>query len=378
MQWKDFHKTVGIFIIVYHVLLAIALPTYFYFCTPSLGIIISSVVLFALTGLSITGGYHRFYAHTTYKTHPVVEAFLLFFGAMAAQGSALRWSFDHRLHHAYSDTDQDPYTVTKGFWHAHIWWLFRKPRPIDTKVVADLTRNPLVMFQHNYYSWCMVATNALMFVVVGILCSDFFGAFVFAWWTRMFVLHHSTWFINSLAHYWGARSFCKEQTAVDNYVISLLTFGEGYHNYHHTFANDYRNGIKWYHFDPTKWFIYLLSCVGLARGLKKVNHYHIVERLVETHKNELFEKICSSISSGKEEVMQAASSVYAGIVQKIQTARSLLEQYQSSKKEEGSYSENVKGIKAQIKELQKAIRQDWKQCKAFAKSIQKLEESHLT
>ncbi|MDB6080903.1 MAG: putative fatty-acid desaturase, partial [Chlamydiia bacterium] len=274
MRIDGFNKKTGIFIITYHILLVIAWFFYFSLCTSSLGVIISSIVLFFLTGLSITGGYHRYYSHSTYKTNYAVEAVLLFFGSMAAQASALRWSFEHRLHHAYVDTDNDPYSVKRGFWYAHILWLFKKPAPIDKKVVPDLFKNPLVMFQHNHYLACMLTSNVIAFVTVGYFFNDWLGAFVLAWWTRLFCLHHSTWFINSLAHYWGAQSFNREQTAVDNYIISFLTFGEGYHNYHHTFANDYRNGIRWYHFDPTKWLIWGLHAVGLAHSLKRVNNYH--------------------------------------------------------------------------------------------------------
>ena len=95
------------------------------------------------------------------------------------------------------------------------------------------------------------------------------------------MLHHFTWFINSLAHYWGHQNYSTEHSAVDNYIICLLTFGEGYHNYHHTFAYDYRNGIRWYHFDPTKWLIWMLHKLGLARDLKVVNNARIAEQMIK-------------------------------------------------------------------------------------------------
>ncbi len=94
--------------------------------------------------------------------------------------------------------DDDPYSIKKGFWYAHFKWMFEKPREIENKVVSDLIRNPLINFQHRYYGLLMFATNALAFVLCGWFFQDYFGAFVFAWLLRMFILHHMTWFINSL------------------------------------------------------------------------------------------------------------------------------------------------------------------------------------
>jgi len=321
-----------------------------------------------MSGLSITAGYHRYYAHTTYKTVPVVEAILLFFGSMATQASALKWAFEHRLHHAFVDTDRDPYSVKDGFWYAHILWLFKKPAPVDNKVVSDLIRNPLVMFQNKYYIWCMLGSNFLMFLFVGWLLNDYLGAFVLSWWTRLFFLQHSTWCINSLAHYWGERSFSQEQSAVDNYIISLITFGEGYHNYHHTFANDYRNGIRWYHFDPTKWLIWGLSRLGLAHGLKQVSSYQIKERLITTHKQELLEKIQTSITSRQEELVAYVNTLSDQMIAKLREARKLVEEYTSSKQQENN-PDRLKALKSEIKTVKKSLQMDWKRCRQLSRQL---------
>jgi stearoyl-CoA desaturase (Delta-9 desaturase) len=369
-----FNKKTGIFIITYHIILLFVWLLYFSYCTPSTSMIIASVILYVCTGLSITAGYHRYYAHTTYKTNPAVEAVILFFASMATQASAIRWSFEHRLHHAYVDTDRDPYSVNEGFWYAHVLWLFKKPTPIDPKVIPDLMKNRLVTFQHNYYLLCMLTTNIIAFLFVGWLLNDYLGAFVLAWWTRLFALHHSTWFINSLAHYWGARTFSKEQTAVDNYVISFLTFGEGYHNYHHTFANDYRNGIRWYHFDPTKWLIWVLHKVGLAHNLKRVDHYHIRERMVTCRKNETIEKIQESYAQSKEELTNYLSKKSEHMLLNLQRSRQLVEKYAKEKSSHVHNVELLKELRAEIKAVKKEIRTDWKACKAFSKSIMKGKE----
>jgi stearoyl-CoA desaturase (delta-9 desaturase) len=177
-------------------------------------------------------------------------------------------------------------------------WILEKPKPIDSKVVADLLKNPIIRFQDRYYGLLFVATNTIFTLFVGWCFKDYIGAFVFAWLTRMFFLHHFTWFINSLAHTWGTHHFSREHSAVDNYIISLVTFGEGYHNYHHTFAGDYRNGIRWFHFDPTKWLIWTLSKIGLAKSLRKVPDIAIQEKILLSQKQELLDR-CNPSSRDK-------------------------------------------------------------------------------
>jgi stearoyl-CoA desaturase (Delta-9 desaturase) len=281
---------------------------------------------------------------------------------MAGQASALRWSYEHRIHHAYVDTDRDPYSIKKGFWYAHIMWMFDEPRQIENKVVSDLLRNKLVMFQHNYYKYIFFSTNILFFLIVGWALNDYLGAFAISWWLRLFALHHSTWFINSLAHTWGARTFSSEQTAVDNFIISLLTFGEGYHNYHHTFANDYRNGIRWYHFDPTKWMIWALERLGLASSLKRVNEYHVKERMLAEKRGEALDALKVSVIARKDEIGTTISNVSDEISKKLAQARQQVEQYYAEKSN-GTCKDKLKVYTDEIRSLQKSIRYDWKQFK---------------
>lgn len=366
---KKFNWETGLFVIIYHVALLVGLPFYFMHFSPSLALMLTSAALVFVTGVSITAGYHRCFSHSAYKTNRAVEAVLLFFGSMAAQGSALRWGFDHRLHHAHVDTDKDPYSINKGFWYAHILWLFEKPQEIDKKVVADLMRNPLIMFQHKYYGLCFFVSNVILFLFVGYFFQDYLGAFVLAWWARLFALHHCTWFINSLAHYWGSRTFSQEHSAVDNYIISLLTFGEGYHNYHHTFASDYRNGIRWYHFDPTKWLIWTLSVFGLATGLKRVSNPRIHQRMVLEKKDELLEKIRTSFDHQKEQLEEVVSKVTDELLAKLREAHLLIEKYHSFKQDKEMSKELLKGLSNEIKAMNRSLKSDWKKWKAFSNSI---------
>ncbi len=342
---RKIHWTPLLFILGYHLFLAIALPIYFMQNSPSLGLILTSAALVFITGTAITAGYHRCYSHNCYKVHPIIEAILLFFGTLATQGSVLQWAHDHRLHHAHVDTDKDPYTVKKGLLHAHILWMFYKKEPINPKVVSDLYRKKMLVFQHKYYGLCMVVCNALTFLAVGWIFNDYLGAFLFAWWVRLFFLHHTTWCINSLAHYWGTQDFSREHSSVDNYLISLLTYGEGYHNYHHTFANDYRNGIRWYHFDPAKWLIWTLHKLGLAYDLKRVNNYRIASALVLQHKEELVSKLKGSAYAQK--VIEVAEK----LSQKLAKMQSHLDP-------------------EQFRQLKKSLKEDWREWKQVLRGYQ--------
>lgn len=365
---KQFNWVAGIFLISYQILLLCSLPFYFYFSPPSWGMVTASVVLLYLAGLSITAGYHRLYSHKTYKANNLLEALILFFGAMAVQSSALRWSFDHRLHHAYVDTDEDPYSINKGFWYAHFGWMMEKPLPIDPKVVSDLMKNKLVMFQHKHIKLSMLITNLLAFFLVGFFLNDFLGAFVLAVWTRMFALHHFTWFINSLAHTWGAKPFSREQSAVDNYILCLLTFGEGYHNYHHTFANDYRNGVRWYHFDPSKWLIWGLSKLGWATDLKHMSAYAIKKKMVIEHKNLLMDQIKAYCSTKADELEVQVIEISDRILEKISSFSQMKEQYQRLIHDK-SPREMLEARKNEIKALKKSLKEDWRAWTALSESI---------
>jgi len=347
------------FLVIYQVLLFAALPFYFYYSPPSLAMVGISVVFLFLTGLSITGGYHRYFSHRSWKTNSIVETVLLFFGSMAGQGSALRWSFDHRLHHAHVDTDEDPYSIKKGFWYAHCWWLVDKPRPITQKVVPDLLKNKRVMFQDKHNDSLMVLTNAIAFFFIGWLLDDYLGAFFIGLWLRLCALHHFTWFINSLAHTWGDKPFCQEQTAVNNWIISLLTFGEGYHNYHHAFANDYRNGVRWYHYDPTKWLIWTLNKLKLAKQLRQMDELTIKKRMVVERKNLLLEQIKNHWHTQKEELTNSVQEHSEKMLQNISSFSTLEEKYQKIKKER-SEKDLLKELKQELHKLKEKIQSDWK------------------
>lgn len=229
------------------------------------------VLWFILCGLAITGGYHRLFAHPTYKAHWSVRLFYLVFGAAGVQNSALKWSADHRVHHGKVDQEEDPYNIRRGFWWAHIGWIFfRDPSDIDLKNVKDLAADPLVVWQDRYYVPLAVVFSGLLPLALGFLWGDPIGALLVAGFLRLVFQWHATFAVNSVAHWIGSQPYSTTISARDSVWTALITFGEGYHNFHHRFQADYRNGVRWYQFDPTKWFVWALSKVALTRDLKRV------------------------------------------------------------------------------------------------------------
>jgi len=357
----------------YHLLMVAMLPVYFiFFGVPSGALIGISILLFFLTGLSITGGYHRLFSHSTYKANKFVEFFFLLFGTMACQGSALRWAHDHRLHHAHIDGEKDPYSVTKGFWHAHFLWMLKAQDPVNPKVVSDLKRSKMIQFQDKYYEILMFTSNLLVTLFIGYFLNNYFGALLFTWLVRQFFLHHSTWFINSLAHYIGHQNYSTEHTAVDNYFISFLTFGEGYHNYHHTFAHDYRNGIRWYHFDPTKWLIWTLNKLGMAHNLRTIPDAKISEQMIQVHKEALLDKLKNSITHKKGDLEQKITYYTESLTRKITQMNQLIREYKKTKMDTSPMPDRLKNLSIEMAKLRKSLKREWRSWKRFSKFVMKL------
>ncbi|WP_051218995.1 acyl-CoA desaturase [Oceanobacter kriegii] len=245
---------------------------------------VAYLVITWLTGMAITGGYHRLWAHSAYEAHWLLRVWYALWGASALQNTILEWSSGHRVHHKHvDDVDKDPYSAKRGLWFSHIGWMLRQYPSGKTnhKNVKNLMRDPVVMWQAKYYIWIVAAMNIGLPVVLGLIFGDVWGMLLLAGLLRMVSTHHVTFFINSIAHKWGSQPYTDENTARDNWFFSILTHGEGYHNYHHIFQTDYRNGIRWYHWDPTKWFIKACSWVGLASNLRTVSDFKIQRAKVQ-------------------------------------------------------------------------------------------------
>lgn len=227
------------------------------------------VVMYSLVGMSICAGYHRLFSHRAYDATGPVAWFYAFFGAMAAQNSVLEWSSQHRIHHKYVDRDWDPYNIRRGFWWAHIFWIFfESDLRGDYSTSPDLLKNKVVMWQHRYYKGILLIAGFGIPTLVGWAFGDALAGLLWGGFLRIVAVHHSTFFVNSLAHKVGTPRYAWEVSARDNWAVALLTFGEGYHSFHHRFSSDYRNGVRWWHWDPAKWLIVTLHKLGLASNLK--------------------------------------------------------------------------------------------------------------
>lgn len=182
--------------------------------------LVCGLISLGFCGMSITAGYHRLWSHKTYEAHPVIEFIYAIGGAFALQNSALHWASDHRVHHKHvDDNDKDPYSAKMGFWHSHIGWMLReyqKNRYTDYSNVRDLQRNKIVMWQHKHYLALTIATNFGIPILLGLWHGDIIAMLLIVGFTRLVISHHTTFFINSLAHIWGSRPYTDQNTARDN------------------------------------------------------------------------------------------------------------------------------------------------------------------
>lgn len=225
-------------------------------------------MVFAI-GTAISAGYHRLFSHRAYRARTPLRFLLLCFGAAAFENSVLKWASDHRIHHRCVDTDKDPYRIQGGFWFAHwVWVMEDKAHPIEG--VTDLEQDPLIRWQHRHH-FLIGAVVATIPLWIGLATGNFWGHFVMGLVLRIVLTHHTTFLINSAAHVFGTRPYTDANSARDNVLLAPLTYGEGFHNFHHMWQWDYRNGVRWYHWDSTKWLIRLWAWTGLASGLRRVS-----------------------------------------------------------------------------------------------------------
>ena len=248
-------------------------------------------ILWFLSGMGITMGYHRLFSHKAYKTNVFVEWLLMIFGSMALENTILKWCSDHRIHHTKAETKEDPYSITEGFWHAHIGWIVKNGLEENNRVrgVKDLKSKSAVVFQNKYYFTIGIIGGFIIPLAIGSIYGRPMGALLWAGFLRLTIVHHATFFINSMCHYFGRQTYDIKSTARDSWFVSWFTFGEGYHNYHHKFQWDYRNGVKWFAYDPSKWIIKGLSFFGITYDLKEVKENVIEENKLNNIKVQLFE-----------------------------------------------------------------------------------------
>ena len=251
-----------------------------YFSPPGLLELIVFVGLYFACGLSITVGYHRLFSHRSHNAKWPLVLFYSIFGAGSFQNSIIEWCSDHRRHHKMTDSEDDPYSASRGFWYSHIGWILMEEENFtnDFSNVKDLQQNKIIMWQHRNVFLIGALSGLILPAIIGLAIGGISGAvgcFVWAGLARVVFVHHGTFLINSAAHIWGTQPYSEENSSRDSFWLAFLTFGEGYHNFHHTFQADYRNGHKWYHMDPSKWWIQSFKYLGLNTDLKSTPKHSI-------------------------------------------------------------------------------------------------------
>lgn len=290
------------FLIITALLTFTVVPAYFYFFGWDWFLFGVFLFYYPATGMSITVGYHRLFSHKAFKAKWPVKLFVLLFGAAAFENSALWWSSEHRKHHKHVDTDDDPYDITKGFFWAHMGWLMFKLKPsTPMDNVQDLRKDELVMWQDKwvhaiafFMSFILPACIGYVYAIATGNLSPMAGALgglLIPGVARVVLVQHATFCINSLCHMIGSRPYSTSHSARDSWIAAIFTMGEGYHNYHHEFQWDYRNGVKPWQLDPSKWIIWALSKLRLTADLKRVPNERILLAETRETKRQLTDQI---------------------------------------------------------------------------------------
>ena len=314
------------------------------------------VGMFIASGLSITLGYHRLFSHLSFKAKWPVRLFTLIFGATAMENSALEWCSDHRRHHKHTDDDDDPYNIQLGFLHAHIGWVIFRPIGGDVPLtnVKDLKNDPLIRWQHNWWGVIGSAVGFGLPALIGWLAEGGIGAaagLLISGVARQVMVHHMTFFINSLCHTLGTQPYSNNCSAKDSWFMSLFTFGEGYHNFHHEFQHDYRNGVKPWQFDPTKWSIRVLEKLGLASNLRRVPNETIAVAEILEKQRQLDERL----SRNSETICKKAQRLFTEAQEELAAAH---ETWEKSKKEYAhALRQQIDTTKEQLGELKQQMEQ---------------------
>jgi stearoyl-CoA desaturase (Delta-9 desaturase) len=255
------------------------------------------LALWAATGIGITAGYHRLFAHRAYKAHDRVRAILAFCGALAGQGPVVSWAAIHRRHHELSDQEGDPHSPNlhgrslggrlAGLLHAHYTWMIEHDYPNAAHYAADLLRDRAILWvNRNYYAIAVggLVAPGLVGLALGGTPLAFVSGVLWGGFIRMVVLGHTIWAINSVLHCVGSRPFATGEGSHNAGSVALLTFGESWHNNHHAFPSSAKFGLRRGWTDPGWWTISALERAGLASGVREPSDALIDEKLKGAHR----------------------------------------------------------------------------------------------
>ena len=345
---------------------------------PGLTEFIVFIAFYFACGLSITVGYHRLFSHRSHEASWPLVLFYAIFGAGAFQNSIIEWCSDHRNHHKSTDTENDPYSAAKGFWYSHMGWVMIDEENFqnDFSNVKDLQSSKIIMWQHRNIFLIGAISGIILPALVGFLIggiSTGVGCLVWGGLVRTVFVHHGTFLINSAAHIWGTQPYSEENSSRDSFWLAFLTFGEGYHNFHHTFQADYRNGHKWYHVDPSKWWITSFNLLGLKSNLKSTPKHSIEAAKIDIKSKKAFSKLESRNIDTEEfqsRIDEHKSSMRSSLYEIHKLKRELKNSVASSKKAVKDKIIELKKNYAELKaELKAVFKEMNRQYKAFARAV---------
>jgi len=212
----------------------------------------------------ISAGYHRYFAHKSYKLSRFMQFVVALGGSTAAQKGALWWAATHRLHHRYSDLPEDPHSPKRGFWWSHVGWILcKKYHHTRTELIQDFARFPELRVLDRWHHLPPVLLAGAVLLVGG------WSALLIGFFLSTALLWHGTFTINSVAHIFGRRRYATSDTSRNSFLLTLVSLGEGWHNNHHYYQASMRNGFFWWEFDPSYYMVKMLSWVGLAANLRQ-------------------------------------------------------------------------------------------------------------
>ncbi len=240
------------------------------------------LAFYCFTGLGVTVGFHRLFTHQSFEAKPWVRNTLAIAGSMAVQGPVIRWVADHRRHHAFSDRPGDPHSphldegpgvkgVLKGLWHAHIGWFFDDEQTSAKRWAPDLVKEPALRRIDALFPLWTILSFGLPAVAGFVFTGTLWGAVTAYLWGglgRIFLLHHVTWSVNSICHFYGNRPYRSDDHSTNNWILSIISFGESWHNNHHAFPTSAVHGLEKHQIDPSGGLIRLLEKLRLVRNVK--------------------------------------------------------------------------------------------------------------
>ncbi|HEX5115917.1 MAG TPA: acyl-CoA desaturase [Pseudonocardiaceae bacterium] len=243
--------------------------------------VVLAVVFFYVSGLGVTIGYHRHFTHSSFKAKRWLRVALAVCGGMAVQGPVIIWVADHRRHHAFSDREGDPHSpwlfgtspvaIAKGFWHAHMGWLFDRDTTNKERFAPDLMADKDIVAVSKLFWLTTIATVALPTLLGGLITWSWWGALTGFFWAglvRIAVLHHVTWSTNSICHMLGERPFAARDKSANFWPLAVLSFGESWHNLHHADPTCARHGVKRGQIDTSARLIWMFEKFGWVRDVR--------------------------------------------------------------------------------------------------------------